>query len=196
LAEVYTNKREVNAMLDLVRDESYRIDSRFLEPSCGNGNFLEEILLRKLHSVSAKYSGAKSFEFFTLVALGSTYGVDIDSQNVKETRERLSGVVRGVHASRVRPSRRSDDFDRAVEYVLATNIIQGDMLNRVSDIQFTEFFRKSRSDVIHELGQRRFRLIDMMNTTGEDLPAKKPEPIWVKAPEHYTKIWETISEGK
>ena len=54
--EVFTNEQEVNAMLDLVKDETDRIESRFLEPACGNGNFLAEILRRKLVRVKRQYT--------------------------------------------------------------------------------------------------------------------------------------------
>lgn len=54
--EVFTNPREVNAMLDMVKQETERIDSRFLEPACGNGNFLAEVLRRKLAVVAGHVS--------------------------------------------------------------------------------------------------------------------------------------------
>lgn len=52
---MFTNEREVNAMLDMVRQETERIDSRFLEPACGDGNFLSEVLRRKLDVVDSRY---------------------------------------------------------------------------------------------------------------------------------------------
>ena len=66
--EVFTAEREVNAMLDLVKQETERVDSRFLEPACGDGNFLAEILRRKLKEVRRKYrkSPALSEQFFSI----------------------------------------------------------------------------------------------------------------------------------
>ena len=76
--EVFTADREVNAMLDLVKQETERIDSRFLEPACGDGNFLAEILRRKLAVVKRKYGKSPyEYERYAVVAATSIYGVDI-----------------------------------------------------------------------------------------------------------------------
>mgnify|MGYP003350873812 CR=1 FL=1 len=74
--EVFTSDREVNAMLDLVKDETLRIESRFLEPACGTGNFLVEILRRKLIRVSETYRKSKTeFERYSFTAIASMYGI-------------------------------------------------------------------------------------------------------------------------
>src|ERR1700740_3513632 len=78
--EVLTGQREVNAMLDLVKQETERIDSRFLEPACGDGNFLSVILQRKLAVVEKRYGG---------LAVSSIYGIDILPDNVRDCRQRL-----------------------------------------------------------------------------------------------------------
>lgn len=80
-AEVYTAEREVKAMCDLVLDECNRIDSRFLEPACGNGNFLVEIFGRKLNSCESAEQGLKALE--------SIFGIDIQADNVEESKQRL-----------------------------------------------------------------------------------------------------------
>jgi len=91
--EVFTNEREVNAMLDLVKHETERIDSRFLEPACGNGNFLAEVLRRKLIVVDSKYSKSQiEWERYSVIAVSSIYGVDILEDNAKECRDRLLGI--------------------------------------------------------------------------------------------------------
>jgi hypothetical protein len=101
--EVYTNPREVNAMLDLVKHETERIESRFLEPACGNGNFLIEILNRKLAVVTKRYAPNKhrsndQWERYALLALSSMYGVEIllDNGNAFLTAlwRSISGCVR------------------------------------------------------------------------------------------------------
>ncbi len=80
--EVFTAQREVNAMLDLVKQETERIDSRFLEPACGDGNFLAEILRRKLNAVEARY---KSFGIGTIASIdGSAINVDFDTVGQKK----------------------------------------------------------------------------------------------------------------
>ena len=88
--EVFTNEREVNAMLDLVKDETERIESRFLGPACGDGNFLIEILRRKLAVVKRQYGRSRSdYEKYSILALSSIYGVDIMEDNAAECRKRL-----------------------------------------------------------------------------------------------------------
>ena len=88
--EVLTARREVEAMLDLVKNESERIDSRFLEPACGTGNFLTAILERKLKTLRARYRTKRAdFEVQLLSAIGSIYGIDLLEDNVRESRERL-----------------------------------------------------------------------------------------------------------
>jgi len=88
--EVFTADREVKAMCDLVKQETERIDSRFLEPACGDGNFLSEILSRKLVIVKSKYKKSSyDYERNSLLALSSIYGVDILLDNAIACRERL-----------------------------------------------------------------------------------------------------------
>src|ERR1035438_4185688 len=90
--EVLTGKREVNAMLDLVKQETERIDSRFLEPACGNGNFLAVILERKLAVVEKRYGKSQlEFERYAVLAVSSLYGIDILVDNVSQCCERLFG---------------------------------------------------------------------------------------------------------
>ena len=88
--EVFTAQREVNTMLDLVKPETERIESRFLEPACGNGNFLAEILHRKLKVLSSRFSRSRiDYEFNAIIAVGSIYGIEIQIDNVEECRARL-----------------------------------------------------------------------------------------------------------
>ena len=88
--EVFTSEREVNAMLDLVKDECIRPDSRFLEPACGDGNFLSAILKRKLAEISRKYKKSpRDYEKQAIIVISSLYGIDIMQDNVEVCRERL-----------------------------------------------------------------------------------------------------------
>ena len=83
--EVLTAPREVNAMLDLVKQETERIESRFLEPACGTGNFLIEILRRKLEVVEKRYAKSQvEFERYAVLAVSSIYGIDILDENVQQ----------------------------------------------------------------------------------------------------------------
>ena len=91
--EVFTGQREVTAMLDLVGQEIERIDSRFLEPACGNGNFLAEVLKGKLNVVERRYRTSQlEWEKYSIIAVSSIYGVDILEDNALECRERLFAV--------------------------------------------------------------------------------------------------------
>src|ERR1700694_2181559 len=92
--EVLTGQREVNAMLDLVNQETERIDSRFLEPACGDGNFLTMILERQLAVVVKRYGRSHlDFERYSVIAVSSIYGIDILLDNVRDCRRRLFEVL-------------------------------------------------------------------------------------------------------
>src|ERR1700722_6894378 len=88
--EVFTAQREVKAMLNLVMQEAMRIESRFLEPACGDGNFLVEILHRKLGVIETLYTHHQSeYELHSLLAISNLYGIDILQDNVQTCRDRL-----------------------------------------------------------------------------------------------------------
>ena len=126
--EVFTSEREVNAMLDLVKQETERIDSRFLEPACGNGNFLAEILRRKMAVVAQRYGKSQlEFERYSLVAIGSIYGVELLSDNVKECRARLFDIFDTVYNELYR-DRINEQCQQAIQYVLSKNILCGNAL--------------------------------------------------------------------
>lgn len=122
--EVFTPEWLVEAMLDLVKDETERIDSRFLEPACGNGNFLVQILRRKLAAVELKY-GQSDFErrHYALLALMCVYGIELLSDNITDCRANLLEIF--AEYLQLEPS---DDFYRAADRVLLLNIIHGDAL--------------------------------------------------------------------
>lgn len=126
--EVLTAKREVEAMLDLVKQETERIESRFLEPACGNGNFLTAILERKLAVVERRYGKSQlEFERNAFAAVASLYGIDILSDNVSQCRERLFAVFDAVY-ERLFPQTSTAGCRDAIRFVLAHNIVWGDAL--------------------------------------------------------------------
>jgi SAM-dependent methyltransferase len=126
--EVLTGKREVNAMLDLVKQETERIDSRFLEPACGNGNFLAVILERKLAVVGKRYGKSQlDFERYAVLAISSIYGIDILEDNVRECRARLFEVFDAVY-SRLYGKEATGKCRAAVQFILGRNVICGDAL--------------------------------------------------------------------
>ena len=127
--EVFTAEREVNAMLDLVKQETERIESRFLEPACGTGNFLVEILRRKLDAVKKKYKSNKhDYEKYSFLAVSSVYGVDLLDDNVKECQNRLYNIWhKEYHA--ICGSDADEECDQAIKYVLHHNILCGNALS-------------------------------------------------------------------
>lgn len=126
--EVFTAEREVKAMCDLVAQECDRVDSRFLEPACGNGNFLAEILMRKLNTVKKLYkSNPYDYERYSVLAITSVYGVDIMQDNVFECRERLFKLWDKEYKS-VCKKAVSDETREAVKYILSKNILCGNAL--------------------------------------------------------------------
>ena len=128
--EVFTAEREVKAMCDLVADDCLRPDARFLEPACGDGNFLSEILTRKLDVLVKKYKrDSYMYEKESLLALGSLYGVDIMMDNVLECRERLFTLWETKYKKAVKKADRNDDVLESAKYILSLNIICGDALN-------------------------------------------------------------------
>jgi len=141
--EVFTNEREVNAMLDLVKQETERIDSRFLEPACGEGAFLTEILRRKLVVVKNRYGkNAFDYERYSLLALMSIYGVDILEDNAAICRDNLFEIWNKEYTS-VCKAQADDECRKVVKFILQTNIICGDALtmkqNNGTPITFAEW---------------------------------------------------------
>ncbi|MBA4216206.1 MAG: SAM-dependent DNA methyltransferase [Roseateles sp.] len=122
--EVFTPPWMVDAMLDLVKDETERIDARFLEPACGSGNFIARILQRKLAAVELRY-GKSDFNrrHFALYALMCIYGIELLADNVAECRENVLEIF--AEYTRVNDG---DDLWRAASHVLAANILHGDAL--------------------------------------------------------------------
>ncbi len=126
--EVFTPSWMVEAMLDLVKDESERIDSRFLEPACGSGNFLIQVLRRKLIAVETKF-GKSDFEkrHYALLAVMCTYGIELLADNIAECRANVLEIL----ADHLQLDA-SDDLYRAASFVLSQNIVHGDALTMLA----------------------------------------------------------------
>ena len=122
--EVFTPAWLVDAMLDLVKDESERIDSRFLEPACGSGNFIVKVLRRKLAAVEIKF-GKSDFEkqHYALFALMCIYGIELLVDNIAECRANMLEIF-----AEYLNIGESDDLCRAATYVLSQNLVNGDAL--------------------------------------------------------------------
>lgn len=193
--EVFTSQREVNAMLDLVQQETERIDSRFLEPACGTGNFLAEVLERKLGVVDRRYRRSPiEHERYALLAVSSIYGIDLLADNVAECRRRLLAIVE-KHCKNLF----NEDFLLAVRFVLRCNIIHGDALSlqTVEDppraIVFSEWalvngsMVKRRDFEFHELlSYAGTKNLPLFSDLGEEVYF--PEPVRDYPLMHYLKL--------
>ncbi len=180
--EVFTAQREVNAMLDLVKQETARIDSRFLEPACGKGVFLAEVLRRKLVVVRARYGKCRGdYERYAFLALSSLYGIDILADNVVDCRAELRAVFFDAVVGDV-----SADYEAAIDFLLAKNIIWGDALTLLrvdepeSPIVFCEW---SFVDAVH-VKRRDFSFANLLDCSVEGLPlfADTQEEVWLPKP--------------
>lgn len=126
--EVFTADREVNAMLDLVKNEAERIDSRFLEPACGEGAFLIKALERKMQTVKNKYKNNKSdFEKYSIIVLTSLYGIDLLEDNAEICRNKLLDRWKELYEEVYKPL--EDRIAEVAKYILSKNIICGNALS-------------------------------------------------------------------
>ena len=193
--EVFTNPREVNAMLDLVRDESFRLDSRFLEPACGDGNFLIEILRRKL-SLLQDVKSQTDWEFHSLIAVGSCYGIDILPDNAEACRTRLEEYVLSQHPASERLPVDSP-YLLSLRYMLQKNILCGDALTyRTADnkpITFCEWtpiagvMQFSRRDFQFDFLVTQSHQYSLFDEQGE--VQSFDEPVRTYPPLHYTQLY-------
>ena len=133
--EVFTADREVNAMLDLVKQETERVDSRFLEPACGDGNFVAEILRRKLEAAKKRAIPPKKkkplpmeYEKQSVIAVASIYGVDLLIDNVQTCRQRLYEIWEKEYDS-ICKIESNDKCKEAVKFILSRNIVCGNALS-------------------------------------------------------------------
>jgi hypothetical protein len=199
--EVFTNKHEVNAMLDLVQQETQRIDSRFLEPACGNGNFLVEILERKLKVVEARYKKSQlEYERNAITVISSIYGVDILEDNVQACRDRLLGIFTKYYIHHYKKDF-NEEFLLSAEFILSKNIIWGDALSMKkidsTPITFSEWSAVNGS----MLKRRDFQLDKLLENVEYDdsemnLFSDTKEPVFIPQPlaeyplTHFLKIAE------
>lgn len=173
LAEVYTAEREVNAMLDLLGPINANITATYLEPACGNGNFLVAIFGRKLDAVFSiqPRPTQRDVEFRMLQAAASIHGIDICQTNVEEARVRMKAVIINAYSKKLNTWKAQEGFYTALDRILNTNIQRGDMLNGVDEIVVTEFTAPKQ----HYFGRARFRMTDMMRKAGQVFTP--PQPI-------------------
>jgi SAM-dependent methyltransferase len=189
LAEVYTHEREVNAMLDLVPGmfPSARYpantDCSFLEPACGHGNFLVEILRRKLKYVTPRrYGRGERFEHRALRCLVSIYGLDISEENVRKSRERVRSVISAQVKNYLGADGPTTGFSDAVEAILETNIVRCDTLADAGEIELVEYRPESGGTFTREWSR--------LDPAGNELNLFALAPRRDQAPVHYSDLRE------
>jgi hypothetical protein len=170
--EVFTSEREVNAMLDLVKQETERIDSRFLEPACGSGNFLVEVLRRKLSIVESRYKKSQlEYERYAVIAISSIYGVDILEDNVVECSNRLFNIFDKQYTSFYKANCK-EECRTSIKYILQRNILRGDALtlktvgNGDEPIVFSEWSAVNGSMI----KRRDFTLANLLEAEASKVP--------------------------
>mgnify|MGYP000934281708 CR=1 FL=1 len=199
--EVFTNDREVNAMLDLVKQETERIDSRFLEPACGNGNFLAEVLRRKLNIVEERYkTNQNDWERYAVIAVSSIYGVEILEDNAQECRERLFDIF-DIQYSLLYKNKCKEECRRSIRFLLQRNILWGDALdfcnpNTKEPIVFSEWSAVNgsmlkRRDYVFRFLVEQSHQFSLFNDEGE--AAAIDEPVKDYPLIHFLKLGEDDS---
>ena len=197
--EALTPKWIVNAMLDLVKPETERIDSRFLEPACGTGNFLTEILERKLCVVEKRYGKSQlDYERYAILAVSSIYGIEILEDNVQECRKRLFDIVDRAYMA-LFPKTAKSQFLETVRFILERNIIWGDAITlktvgeKPKHIVFSEWslvngsLMKRRDFTFHSLLEHQsVKELPLFSDMGEDVFI--PQPVQEYPPVHFLKI--------
>lgn len=194
LAEVYTHEREVHAMLDLVPgmfpDSTDGLDIKFLEPACGSGNFLEEILNRKLATVKPAGNGAtEETEHQILRALASIYGVDICEENVEEAQERVISICVAAQLSKTNNIDLTQTFRSAVQAIANTNIQRADFLLETSDTEVIDYQSSENGSFIRTWWSL---AASLSSDQQQDLFAQSSEKLRSDAlPVHYTDLAST-----
>ncbi len=197
--EVLTPPHIVKAMLDLVAQEADRIDSRFLEPACGTGNFLIEVLQRKLRVVEKRYRRSQlDYERYAVVAVSSLYGIDILEDNAEECRqclyETFDAAYTALYGDKTKTACRE-----SVRYLLKRNIVHGDALSlqtvgeNPQPIVFGEWslvngsLLKRRDFAFHEMVQQAsMRELPLFSDLGEEVFI--PEPVKEYPPVHFLEL--------
>ena len=199
--EVFTPEFIVKQMCDLCEPEISRIDGKIFEPTCGNGNFLVEILRRKLAKI--KFKNQKQFEFEIILALSNIYAVDIQADNVREARSRLHDIVLDFVSER----KSSIHFLNAIEVILSKTILVGNTLTQKSELKFYDF-QPNYEDFSFEISQHSLKEIEEnfaktkkanlenLKSTIEKIESP-PEKLKPKSkPKHKPKMPEPPNDGK
>ena len=186
-------------MLDLVKQETKRIESRFLEPACGTGNFLTEILERKLLVVEVRYRKSQlEYERYAILAVSSIYGIDILEDNVQQCRHRLFGVFEWNYTGLFK-QKAKNEFREAIRFILERNIIWGNALTLKTKAEKPEYIMfpewslvngsmlKRRDFTFHGLlSHEGIKELPLFSDLGEDVFIPTPEKEY--PPTHFLEV--------
>lgn len=201
-AEVFTNISEINAMLALVDNECTNIESTFLEPACGNGLFLLEVLKKKCLIVKSKYSkNFLNYEKYLVLAVSSIYGVELLEDNVEECRKKLFNFLDNEYKSVLKKNTNLDVL-KTFEYILKKNILCGDALslknNQNKPIVFSEWKLvhgsklKRRDFEFDNILRKSANYINKSSTFSNSFEIVEffiPSPIKDFRPVNYSEVW-------
>lgn len=152
--EVLTSKREVLDMLNLINTETSRLDSRFLEPACGDGNFLIEVLNFKLNILKKNYSKNQyEFEKFSIQIFTSIYGIDILEDNIISARERLFNQYFDLYNKKFKSNINQKLLD-CIKYILKLNLVHADALS-LKNVKNDKFIIFSEWSLVNDKMKRR-----------------------------------------
>ena len=197
--EVFTQKKEVDSILDLVKNETLNLESRFLEPACGDGNFLVEILFRKISILNSKFKSNKlDFERNSILALSSIYGIDILNDNIIKLNERLLKIFTDNYNNCF--GEINSNFLKSLKYILKKNLKFGDALSyKIPKTDDFIIFSEWSIVNIDYVKRRDFTFKDIMAYQPIDGPnlfsdlgenAFIPTPIKDYPLKHYLKLYE------
>ena len=196
--EVFTSEREVNAMLDLIKPETERIESRFLEPACGTGNFLIEILHRKLNIVEHRYNKSKrEYERYAVLAISSLYGIDILEDNVLHSRNRLFDHFNEQYTSLYRKNCSQECRD-SVRFILELNIVWGNALTmKMADTDKPIIFSEWSTVNGSMLKRRDYFFEDLMsnqptNDSPNNIKSRSLSPIKEFPLIHFLRLYQNV----
>lgn len=199
--EVKTQNNEIKNMLHLVKDEICRVDSRFLEPACGDGNFLYEILFKKLEiALNTSKKNLIKFEIQAIYGLSSLYGIELLEDNVITTRKRLGDLIKKFFNERFKVQL-NEEYNKSINLILDLNIIHGDALslktvkNVKKNITFSQWSMINETDFKRRdftfkdlLAYQPYKENNLFSDLGEE--AFIPNPVKEFEPKNYLKLYE------
>ena len=142
MAKFLLLKKEIENMIELLKTELVRPESRFLEPACGDGNFLVEILKKKISFIEKNYKKNQlDYERYSILSLSSLYGIDLLKENIDKAKENLKKIILDNYEKLF--VNLKEDYKKTVNYILNKNLLLGDALSlKISKKQKTNcFFR-------------------------------------------------------